>query len=266
MSGAGGPAPRYEVVAVRYGVMEATRSRLFHSFHTYGEPDGPAALAYYFWVLRDGDRVVLVDTGYDPAVARRRGRDLLVEPIEALRQLGIAPEQVSTILVSHFHYDHIGNLSAFPGADLVVPATEVAFWSSPAAGHFHFAVHVEDPELAVIEAARAEGRVRTVAGDAEALPGVRAIEVGGHSPGQLMFLVATEGDDVLLTSDAIHLYEDLERDRPSAVVFDLPGMYRAHERIRELADAGAVVIPGHEPTVMNRFPTVGDGGFAVRVG
>lgn len=266
MSGAGGPAPRYEVVAVRYGVMEATRSRLFHSFHTYGEPDGPAALAYYFWVLRDGDRVVLVDTGYDPAVARRRGRDLLIEPVEALRQLGIAPEQVSTILVSHFHYDHIGNLAAFPDAELVVPETEVAFWSSPAAGHFHFAVHVEDPELAVIEAARVAGRVRTVAGDAEALPGVRAFEVGGHSPGQLMFLVATDGGDVLLTSDAIHLYEDLERDRPSAVVFDLPGMYRAHARIRDLVDAGALVIPGHEPAVMERFPGVGEGGFAVRVG
>lgn len=265
MSGAGGTAPRFEVVAVRYGVMEATRSRLFHSFHTYGEPDGPAALAYYFWVLRDGDRVVLVDSGYDPAVARRRGRDLLIEPVEALRQLGIAPDQVSTILVSHFHYDHIGNLAAFPEADLVVPETEVAFWSSPAAAHFHFAVHVEDPELEVIEAARAAGRVRTVAGNAEALPGVRAIEVGGHSPGQFMFLVATEGDDVLLTSDAIHLYEDLERDRPSAVVFDLPAMYRAHARIRDLA-AAAVVIPGHEPAVMDRFPAVGDGGFAVRIG
>jgi glyoxylase-like metal-dependent hydrolase (beta-lactamase superfamily II) len=266
MSGAGGPAPRYEVLAVRYGVMEASRSRLFHSFHTYGEPDGPAALAYYFWVLRDGDRVVLVDSGYDPAVARRRGRDCLIEPVDALRQLGIAPEQVSTILVSHFHYDHIGNLAAFPEAELVVPEAEVAFWSTPAASHFHFAVHVEDPELQVIEAARAEGRVRAIAGDAEPLPGVRAIEVGGHSPGQLMFLVATAGDDVLLTSDAIHLYEDLERDRPSAVVFDLPGMYRAHGRIRDLAADGAVVIPGHEPAVMDRFPAVGDGGFAVRVG
>lgn len=108
--------------------------------------------------------------------------------------------------------------------------------------------------------------MRAIAGDAEALPGVRAIEVGGHSPGQLMFQVATAGADVLLTSDAIHLYEDLERDRPSAVVFDLPAMYRAHQRIRDLAADGAVVIPGHEPAVMERFPAEGDGGFAVRVG
>jgi glyoxylase-like metal-dependent hydrolase (beta-lactamase superfamily II) len=254
-----------ELIAVRYGVMEATKARLFHNFHTYGEPDAPASLAYYFWVLRDGERVVLLDTGWDPAVARRRGRDCLVEPLAALAALGIAPEQVDTILVSHFHYDHIGNLRAFPAAELVVPRTEVEFWAEPIARGGQFATHVEDAELAVVEAARAAGRVREVSGEAEVLPGIRAIEVGGHSPGQLMFLVAGERRDVLLTSDAAHLYEDYERDRPSSVVADLAAMYRAHARIRDLAAAGTTIVPGHDPLVMDRFPALDNVDFAVRL-
>jgi glyoxylase-like metal-dependent hydrolase (beta-lactamase superfamily II) len=254
-----------ELIAVRYGVMEATKARLFHNFHNYGEPDAPASLAYYFWVLRDGERVVLFDTGWDPAVARRRGRDCLVEPLAALAALGIAPAQVDTILVSHFHYDHIGNLRAFPAAELVVPSTEVEFWTAPIARGGQFAAHVEDAELAVVEAARAAGRVREVSGEAEVLPGIRAIEVGGHSPGQLMFLLAGERRDVLLTSDAVHLYEDYERDRPSSVVADLAAMYRAHARVRDLAAAGTTIVPGHDPLVMDRFPALDDVDFAVRL-
>ncbi|HVX33012.1 MAG TPA: N-acyl homoserine lactonase family protein [Solirubrobacterales bacterium] len=255
-----------ELIAVRYGAMEASRSRLFHNFHTYGEPDAPASLAYYLWVLREGERVVLVDTGWDPAVARRRGRESLVEPLGALAGLGIEPRHVATILVSHFHYDHIGNLRSFPDAELVVPATEVEFWATPMARSGQFAAHVEDAELAVVEAARAEGRVREVGGETEVLPGVRAIEVGGHSPGQLMFLLGPRAEgDVLLTSDAVHLYEDFEADRPSSVVADLAAMYRAHARVRGLGAAGTTIVPGHDPLVMERFAPVDGVDFAVRI-
>jgi glyoxylase-like metal-dependent hydrolase (beta-lactamase superfamily II) len=117
----------------------------------------------------------------------------------------------------------------------------------------------------VVETARAVGRVREVRGEVEVLPGVRAIEVGGHSPGQLMFLVAAGRRDVLLTSDAAHLYEDFEVDRPSSVVADLAAMYRAHARIRDLAAAGTTIVPGHDPLVSDRFPAAGGVDFAVRL-
>ena len=76
------------------------------------KPDGPIEMDYYFWVLRSADTLRLVDCGFDPDAGRRRGRTLLIDPIEALSRLAIAPEDVREIIVSHAHYDHIGVLGA----------------------------------------------------------------------------------------------------------------------------------------------------------
>ena len=82
-------------------------------------------------------------------------------------------------------------------------------------------------------------------------------------------MLATSGGDVVLTSDAVHFYQELEADRPFGVVADLERMYGAYDLVRELGKApGAQIVRGHDPEVMTRFPGVGDqaGGVAVRIG
>ena len=134
VSGGGGRRRMsYEIHAVRYATLHTHRSELFYRHSSYGEPDTEIDMAYYFWVLRRGDEVILVDTGFDPEAGRRRGRTCLVPPVEAVGRLGIESAAVSTIVVTHFHYDHIGNLDAFPQAQLIVPKTELEFWTGPMA-------------------------------------------------------------------------------------------------------------------------------------
>jgi glyoxylase-like metal-dependent hydrolase (beta-lactamase superfamily II) len=258
-----------EVLAVRYGTLRSLRSVMFHRYESYGEPDGEQRLDYYLYAVRDGERTLLVDTGFDPAVAERRGRTCLCAPVAALARLGIEPGSVSQVLVTHLHYDHIGNLDAFPDARLVVPERELEFWTGPSGRRGQFAQHVEPAEVGRVEEARRQGRVRTIAGRAAVAPGVVAITVGGHSPGQQVVLVETASGTVVLASDAVHFSEELERDRPFSVVADLEAMYRAYDILRELGrEPGAVVVPGHDPDVMTRFPGVSGpaAGLAVRLG
>jgi glyoxylase-like metal-dependent hydrolase (beta-lactamase superfamily II) len=245
----------HEVIAVRYGSLVAPKSVFFHNFHLYEEEDDEVELQFWFWVLRDGEQVVLVDTGCDPAEGERRG-DTVTHPVELLAGIGIAPEDVSTVLVSHCHYDHIGNLHHFPGAEVVVPRIELEFWATPFSRRRHFAEYTEPRALEHLFGIR--DRVRTIEGEAEPLPGVRSIEVGGHSPGQTMFQVETAGGPVLLTSDAVHFEAEVDDDRPFAVLYDLAGMYRAYDRIRGLAADGATVLAGHDPAVAARFAPLGD--------
>lgn len=260
---------RYEVLAVRYGSLNARKSELFYRYGSYGDPDEPIEMAYYFWVLVGRAETILVDTGFDPEVGARRGRRCLCAPLDALARLGIEPASVSTLVVTHLHYDHVGNLAAFPDAQLVVPRKELEFWTAPAAARYQFASHVEPAEIDWLDRARRSGRVRLTDETEEIGQGVTAIVVGGHSPGQQLTVVAGERGDVVLTSDAVHFYEELELDRPFGVVADLEAMYGAYDLVKDLgAASGAVVVPGHDPEVMARFPSVGDqaSGLAVRIG
>jgi glyoxylase-like metal-dependent hydrolase (beta-lactamase superfamily II) len=254
----------YDIHAVRYATLRSRRGELFYRHSSYAEPDAESEMAYYFWVLRRDDETILVDTGFSPEVGERRGRTCLVPPVEALHRLGVEPESVSTVIVTHFHYDHVGNLDAFPQAQLIVPAAELEFWTGPMAARFQFGSHVEPAEIAYIEQAKREGRVQTTDGTEEILDGVTAIQVGGHSPGQQVTVVEGTSGQVVLASDAVHFYEELEQERPFAVIHDLERMYAAYDLLKEYTRAGATVVPGHDPDVVHRFSeAAGDSGRTV---
>jgi glyoxylase-like metal-dependent hydrolase (beta-lactamase superfamily II) len=260
-------ASAFEVYAVRYGSLRAPKSEFFYRHSSYGEPDAEVEMAYWFWLLRRGDETIVVDCGFAPEAGARRGRTCLQAPPDALRALGVEPESVSTVLVTHLHYDHIGNLGAFPAATLIVARSELEFWRGPMARRFQFATHVEESELALVEAAAAAGRVRLTGGTEEIADGVTTIAVGGHSPGLLITVVRSEGGDVVLASDAAHFYEELEFERPFSVVHDLEQMYAAYDLLKEFERTGAEVVPGHDPEVGRRYPLVEAAGTveAVRI-
>lgn len=244
------------VLAIRYGYLATRRSHEFHRYDVYQQPDAALDMDYFFWAIRSGDAYVLVDTGYDPAAAATRpGRTCLVPPVQALADLGIARDQVSHIVVTHFHFDHIGNLSAFPDAELVVQKRELDFWAGPYGDRRAAAASTEAREIAYIAEANRAGRVRLIDGDHEVVPGVTARLALGHCPGQQIVEVA--GDvPLMLCSDALHYYEEMGEDRPFNVFFDLAEMFRTYERLRAWQAAGGVVVPGHDPAVRERFPAL----------
>jgi len=244
-----------EVLAVKYGHRVTTRAESYLNFHLYGEPDADLGIDYFFWVIRDGGDVVLVDTGFAPEAGDRRRRAHYGTPAEALPELGIAPDEVTAVVISHAHWDHIGNVRQFPAAQLVMTEAEYAFWTSPLAARAHFAAHSEPGEIALLRQARADGRLTLFTGAHTVARGIELTEVGGHTPGQLIASVTTgDGGTAVLASDALHFYEEVERDRPFAILADLPAMYRAYDTLAQLgAQPRTHLVAGHDPLVRTRF-------------
>jgi glyoxylase-like metal-dependent hydrolase (beta-lactamase superfamily II) len=258
-----------EVIVVRYGTRQTTKSECYYNFRAYREPDAEITMDYFFWIFRNADQTIVIDTGFSPEAAAARRRQPLVSPADALARLGIDPLEVKLLVLTHAHYDHAGNLGLYPNAKIVMSRREFEFWGTDMGQRPQYAHHIDPLDIQRIQALHRDGRITLLDERRNTLiPGIELFEIGGHTPGQMAVVVEMPEGPVILASDAIHYYEELELDRPFAVLDSLADMYQGYEQIREwLQRPGAVVIPGHDPEVMNRFAPVdpSDPSFAVRI-
>ena len=257
-------APDFEVYAVRYATREARRSEHFYGHDPH---DGPMPMDYFVWAAVSPEHTVVVDAGFTAEVAARRGMKHLLRPAEGLRALGIDCARVPDVVLTHLHYDHVGNLEDFPAAAFVVQEEELAFWTGRYAGRERFRTLIEPDDVLYLVRENFRGRLRFVAGSQEIVPGVEVHLTGGHSAGLQVVRIKTVKGNVVLASDATHFYANVEEDRPYGIVSDLAQMYGAFDLVRSLADSRDHVVPGHDPLVMDRFPPAGEGleGVAVRI-
>jgi glyoxylase-like metal-dependent hydrolase (beta-lactamase superfamily II) len=254
-----------EVYALSYASMRGRRaSELYFRYQLYGVEDRAVAMGCYFWLIRDGARVVLVDCGWnrDRALGPTGGRFDHVtleqrDPVELLARLDVAPETVDHVIVSHMHIDHIGNLDLFPNATVSVARAELDCWTGPYGQSPALAHAVVRQDVEFVQQLADAGRVRIVDEPGEVLPGIAVAPVGGHSPGQMVIEIATGRGTVVLASDAAHYHEELEHDWPFYVYTDLLAALRGYEMLRAKAgQPNTWIVTGHDPVEMDRFPRV----------
>jgi glyoxylase-like metal-dependent hydrolase (beta-lactamase superfamily II) len=243
------------VYAVRYATLPQYPVR---SLVVGADPARRLDLAMMVWVIRGvPGRTVLVDAGFyrDKFVMQRRPTDY-TRPAEALAELGIRPEDVTDVIVTHVHWDHADGVDLFPNARVWIQREEYEHHVGPSGQVLATAVDELDAEM--FAALKATGRVMLIEGDAqEILPGITVYTGGKHTWQSQYVGVRTARGVVVVASDNAYLYENLELRRPIAQTLDSLSNLAAQRRMLELASETRLVVPGHDALVFERFPARG---------
>ena len=242
----------YEVYAVRFATNPARLRG--HNFIADPNPLQPNVMDFYCWILVGGGEAIMVDVGTKPDIVEKHGYQLIGSPMEALTALGFEAASVRTVILTHLHFDHIGNIDQFPAAQFHVPQAEMQFATGPDMRHYYLRRAYSPKDLGTVidylhqERVTLHGKVHEVA------PGVTVHVTGGHTAGQAAVRVRTQRGWMVLASDVAHYYEELERGIPFSLAHNISAMLAAHGTIRSLAESDAHIIPAHDPLVMERYP------------
>ena len=209
---------------------------------------------YFIWVLQQGDEVILIDTGYDAAEAQIRDRPIRRDPGEALAPLGLTPDDITTLIVTHLHFDHAGWLQLFPNATLQLQTSEMAFATGPCMCHDTLRMPYTAGHICEAIKRLYAGRVIFNDGDGHVADGVTVHRIGGHSSGLQAVRVKTTEGYMCLASDAAHYYENAFSNKPFPIVVDVEDMLEGFRKIVSLASSPKLMIPGHDPLVRQIFP------------
>ena len=254
----------FRVYAIRYARVNRKASENFLG----GDPhEAGMPMDYFVWLAVSDSKTWVIDTGFNQAAADKRQREFLRCPTEGLAKLGVKAEDVEDVIITHLHYDHIGNFDKFPKAQFHLQDSEMAYATGRYMANPFFAHAFELDEVVAMVRNVYGGRVSFYDGDVELAPNISLHHVGGHTKGLQVVRLWTQRGWLVLASDASHYAANMNEGRPFPIVVDVGQMIDGWQKMQRLVDDPARIIPGHDPKVMEMFPAPDPAleGIAVRL-
>ena len=258
--------PHYQVYALKF----ASAGHPFPiSDWVYNGPKNDSVnIDFMVWLIRgDNEKNILVDAGFQRDLmyiedAKEFAIKNYTRPDSVLPKLGLKAEDITDIILSHPHWDHIDGIGLFPNARIWIQKEDynyyvgVAWQKDGSSGGF------EKRDVHKLVDLNLKGRVTLVDGDnKEIIPGIKVFTGSRHTFNSQFVLVETGANKVLLASDNIWVYYSLEHLMPASQggTFDPTAYVNSMRRMKTLVTDPKYIIPGHDSKIFSIFPKVAEG-------
>lgn len=253
--------PDYSIQAILYASAPDNVANL-----VMGAPKGKITLAMAVWLIRGGGRNILFDSGYHRDTFLKYFPSTgYIRPDEAVKLAGVQPDQITDIVISHAHWDHLGGIDLFPKATIWIQKEEYRYYTGDAWQRGGDHGGIDPADIQELVKLNTEGRVRFVDGDnVEIFPGIRAY-TGGHHTYASQYLRVDGHPPFVLASDNCYLYRNLAEHRASATFTKADEAANIQNQARMIQLAGGSpdrVIPGHDAAQFEKYPTTAGGRVA----
>ena len=251
-------SPQYTIYAIRYATVPDFAVR---GLVAGADPARKMDIAMIYWLVRGGGHTILVDSGfYRPQFFKTWTVKDFAMPAETLARVGLKPEDITDVVITHMHWDHADGMDLFPNARIWLQKDEYTYYTGPAWQSAKTHGGIEPDDVLALVKLNIAGRVSLVDGDDQAiLPGIRAYTGGKHTYASQFVTVSTAAGTVVLASDNMYLYENLDKHVPIAQTLDAVSNLKAQDRMKTLASDPRLIVPGHDPAEFERFPKIAPG-------
>lgn len=221
-----------------------------------------------FWLLKgENRRNILVDAGFIDLSIMGNMIYHYVRPDSVLQRINVSPSDITDIIITHPHFDHIGGITLFPNTKVWMQKDDFDYFVGEGWQDSVFSNEFEKNDVRNIIEINLQGRLKLIKGDnIEIIPGIRVFIGSKHTFENQYLLVNSnsKSNKILIASDAIWFYYNLNNLLPATLCLDPKAYVEAMKRMKTLVTNPDFIIPGHDDLVFSKFPTVSE--WVVRIG
>jgi glyoxylase-like metal-dependent hydrolase (beta-lactamase superfamily II) len=256
----------YEIYAIEYARPKSPRAPATDI--ALGAISGDSVtFSFFVWFLKgDNEKKILVDAGYlEDSSQSVDFMGAYLRPDLALKRISVNADNITDVIITHPHWDHIGGLDLFTKATVWMQKDDFTYFVDDAWQKGASHIGLDKKDIPKILRANREGRLRIVDGDSlEIIPGIRVFTGSKHTAASMHLLVDARNDKVLLASDNSWFYYNLEHLLSVPLTLDTTAYVQEMHRMRTLVPNMDFIVPGHDALVFSRFTPVSEGVVRIR--
>ena len=228
-----------------------------------GNPKDSVRGCHMVWLLKgENGRNILVDAGWIDTSKTGIKNRTYVRPDLVLQRINVSPSNITDIIITHPHWDHIGGITLFPKAKIWMQKDDFDYFVGGAWLEGGYPKGFEKNDVRNIIEVNLQGRLKLIDGDdIEIFPGIKVFIGSKHTFENQYLLVNSNSktNKILIASDAIWFYYNLTNllSVPT-YIFDPKAYIEAMKRMKTLVTDTGLIIPGHDDLVFSRFPKVSE--------